>query len=446
MLKRIQALLRGTAVENLLAKGSLHAFLIQGCGAALLLLAEAVAARLLGIGQFGTYAFASAWVFVLSVLATLGFNHALLRFVPTYVAHADWGGLRGILRRANLWVLAAAIAMGVLGSLLLLGLSDCCLAPDRLTALLTALLIVPVLALSGLRQAVLRGLGRIPQALAPEWLLRPLLLIALLYAGARLLAVPLSASMALACALAASTVAFAVGAYWQRRALPGEMHAHAPVYRDRLWLGVAAPLLLLIGLNLVSSRLDVILLGMLAPIEQVGIYSAASRVADVVVFGLVSSNAVVAPLIARLHATGRHDELQRMVALAAKGICLLTLPLALLLLLFGRPILGLFGSGFEAGYPVLVILICGQLVNALAGPVGYLMTMTGHQNRAAAIVGMAALLNLLLNLLLIPRWGMLGAAVATAASTASWNLLMLRFVHKELAIRCSALHLFGRSA
>lgn len=445
MLKRIQSLLRGTAVENLLAKGSLHAFLIQGCGAALLLLAEAVVARLLGISQFGTYAFASAWVFVLSVIATLGFNHALLRFVPTYVAHADWGGLRGIMRRANLWVLATAIAMGALGSLLLLSLRDCCLAQGSLPSLLIALLIVPVLALSGLRQAVLRGLGKIPQALAPEWLLRPLLLMALLYAATRLLPVPLSASMALVCALAASTGAFAVGAYWQRRALPGEMRVHAPVYRDRLWLGVAAPLLLLVGLNLVSSRFDVILLGMLAPIEQVGIYSAASRVADVVVFGLVSSNAVVAPLIARLHATGRHDELQRMVALAAKGICLLTLPLALLLLLFGRPILGLFGSGFEAGYPVLVILICGQLVNALAGPVGYLMTMTGHQTEAARIVGISAIINVALNGLLIPLIGMLGAAIATAVSTATWNLLMLSYVHKKLALKSSALHAFSSS-
>jgi O-antigen/teichoic acid export membrane protein len=164
-----------------------------------------------------------------------------------------------------------------------------------------------------------------------------------------------------------------------------------------------------------------------------------------VVFGLVSANAVVAPLIARLHATGRHDELQHMTKLAAKGICLMTLPIALVLLIFGRQILELFGEGFSAGYPVLAILVCGQLVNALAGPVGYLMSMTGHQNKAAAIVGFSACLNLALNGLLIPLWGMLGAAIATALSTATWNILMLRFVQKELEIRCSALQFFGRA-
>lgn len=446
MIKKLSALLDGTGVENLLAKGSFHAFMIQGSGAALLLLTEAIAARLLGVAQFGIYAMASAWIFVLALVASLGFNHALLRFVPTYLAHEDWGGLRGIVRRSNLWVIAAAVVLGIGGSLLLLALQECCVDPAILPAFFIAFLIVPMLALSGLRQAVLRGLGRIAQALAPEWLLRPLFLIALLVAGAFFLPPPLAASTALGFALLATIAAFAVGAYLQHRALPTQLRAHAPVYRDRAWLTVAAPMLLIVGLSLISSRLDVIMLGMLSDIEQVGIYSAASRVADVVVFGLVSANAVVAPMIARLHATGRHDDLQKVVGLAAKGICLLTLPLALALLLFGQQILGMFGSGFSAGYPVLVILVCGQLVNALAGPVGYLMTMTGHQNHAARIVGISALLNLALNGLLIPRWGMLGAAFATAVSTATWNILMLRFVQKELSIHCSALRLFGTRA
>lgn len=429
---------------NMLAKGSLYAFLIQGIGAFLVLLTETVVARLLGVGQFGIYAMASAWIYVLALVASLGFNHALLRFVPTYIAHEDWGGLRGIVRRANLWVIAAATVLGIGGSLLLLALQRCCIAPAVLPAFFIAFMIVPVLALSSLRQAVLRSLGSIAQALAPEWLLRPLIFIALLAGAAAILPAPLQASAALSFNLAATIAAFAMGAFWQHRAISPHLRGCAPVYRDREWLSVAAPLLLIVGLNMISSRIDVIMLGMLSEIEHVGIYSAASRVADVVVFGLVSANAIAAPMIARLHSTGRHEELQKIVQLAAKGIFLLTLPIALILLIFGHQILGLFGQEFSDGYPVLVILVCGQLVNALAGPVGYLMTMTGHQNHAARIVSISALMNLTLNVLLIPLWGMLGAAVANALSTATWNILMLRFVKKELSIQSSAIIFLDR--
>lgn len=444
MIKKLSALLGGTGEENLLAKGSFHAFLIQGCGAALLLLTEAIAARLLGITQFGIYAMVSAWIFVLALIASLGFNQALLRFVPTYLAHEDWGGLRGIVRRANLWVITAAVVLGIGGSLLLLSLQKCCVDPAILPAFFIAFMIVPVLALSSLRQAVLRSLGSIAQALAPEWLLRPLIFIALLAGAAATLPSPLQASTALSFNLAATIAAFAMGAFWQHRAISPHLRGYAPVYRDREWLSVAAPFLLIIGLSMISSRIDVIMLGMLSEIENVGIYSAASRVADVVVFGLVSANAIAAPMIARLHATGRHEELQRIVRLAAKGIFLLTLPIALILLIFGHQILGLFGQEFADGYPVLVILVCGQLVNALAGPVSYLMTMTGHQNHAARIVSISALMNLALNILLIPLWGMLGAAVANALSTATWNILMLRFVKKELSIQSSAIIFLDR--
>jgi O-antigen/teichoic acid export membrane protein len=446
MIKKFASLLAGTGVENTLTKGSFHAFLIQGTGAALILMTEAIAARLLGITQFGIYAMVSAWIFVLALIVSLGLNHALLRFVPTYLAHEDWGGLRGIIRRSNLWVIIAATLLGTGGSLLLIALQGCCINPAILPAFFIAFVIVPVLALSNLRQAVLRGLGNIAQALAPEWIVRPLAFIALLAAGTALLPLPLQADTALCFNLAATIAAFAIGAYWQHRSLPLHIRTCAPVYRDREWLSVAAPLLLIVGLNLISSRIDILMLGLLSEIEQVGIYSAASRVADVVVFGLISANAIAAPMIARLHSTGRHEELQRMVRLAATGIFLLTMPIALALLIFGHQILGLFGQGFSAGYPVLVILVCGQLVNALAGPVGYLMTMTGHQTKAMKIVGVSAIMNLALNGLLIPIFGMTGAAIATAVSTATWNIMMLRFVHAELSIQSSAIQLFGRRA
>lgn len=442
MIKKTLIYLGGAQIENILIKGSLIAFLIQGAGAALLLSTEILVARLLGVSQFGIYSMATAWINVLGLIGTLGLNHALLRFVPTYVAQGDWGSLRGLIRRANLWVGLAASAFSLTGIAILIALRNSGHVGSEIESAFTvALCAIPFLVLSNLRQSVLRGLDRIAYALLPEFILRPIMVISLLVVTALMLTRPLDATNALSLSLIAAIFAFVVGALWQHKFLPDPIRLHLPVFHDREWLVTALPLLLIVGLNLISSRIDIIMLGMLSDVENVGVYSAASRIADVIVFGLVSANAVVAPMIARLHSTGRHQELQKMVRLAAKGIFLFTVPVALLVMVFGREILALFGAGFSEGYPVLAILVGGQIVNALAGPVGYLMSMTGHQEKAAKMVALSAGLNLLLNVILIPSFGMIGAAVATAMSTATWNILMLRFVRMELVLDSSAISL-----
>lgn len=442
MIRRAVSLLKGKEIESILARGSLLAFLIQGSGAALILLTEVVVARLLGVSQFGIYSMATAWIYVLALLATLGFNHALLRYVPFYLAQGDLGSLRGIIRRSNLWAGLAALIIASSGIVALHTFKvDAAIALPFILALLA----IPFQVLSSLRQAVLRGMDKIAHALAPEFIFRPVMLILLLLGMATIAGRPLEASTAFSLSLVAVILSFGMGAFWQYRLLPKGFRNHAPVYRDREWLHVAMPLLLIVGLNLISGRIDVIMLGMLSSVEHVGIYSAASRVADVIVFGLVSANAVLAPLISRLHSTGSHEELQKMVALAAKGIFLFTVPVALFVVVFGEGILAIFGQEFNKGYQVLVILVCGQLVNALAGPVGYLMTMTGHQMKAAKMVAASAVLNLALNSILIPYMGMTGAAIATAMSTATWNILMMHFVKRELSIQSSVIQFLGNS-
>lgn len=414
-----------------LAQGSLSAFAIQGGGAILLLGVEMLLGRWLGAAQFGLYALANAWVAVLGLIAALGFNQALLKFVPVYEAQGAWAELRGILRFSNAWVGLVAGTILIIGLGLLINLKSCCIDPGVVVVFAWALGTLPFFAWASLRQASLRGLGAVGRAFLPEYVMRPLLLLFCLF-QARKLGYTLDAATVLALNFVAVVSTFAIGAWWLYRSLPRQIKAVAPVYRGREWFGVAMPLLLIIGFNLISNRIDVLWLGWFVSTAEVGIYAAASRIAEIVVFALVSANAIAAPLIARLHAGGEHAELQRLVRLVARGIFAATLPVALLILFFGRELLTLFGPEFAEGYIVLAILVGGQLVNALSGPVGYLLTMTGHQRTALRVVGGAALLNLTLNALLIPRFGMLGAAVATAMSLASWNLLMLRAVRQKL--------------
>jgi O-antigen/teichoic acid export membrane protein len=431
MIQRIARLLRGEGIDSLLARGSAQSFLIQGTGALLLLVTEILTARLLGPQAFSVYSMAMAWVYILALLGTLGLNQALLKLVPAYEATGEWGLLRGAIRRANLWAGTATILLAIIAIGILWALGSCCMDKALVPVFLVAIAIIPVQVFSSLRQAVLRGLHRISSALAPEFILRPVLFGMALIAFSFWAGTP-GAVEVLTFYLASSCVAFMVGVYLLQRSFPAEVIRHPAAYRDREWLAVALPLLIIVGLNLISTRIDIVMLGALSRADEVGTYAAASRVADIVVFGLAAANAVVAPIIARLYAVGDRGSLQQIVRHVAQGIALFTLPIALILTLFGKPILGLFGAGFEDGYAVLLVLLAGQIINALAGPVGYLMAMTGHQVKAMKIVAISAASNIVLNGVLIPMHGAIGAAVATAISVMIWNVMMLCFVRAEL--------------
>ncbi|MGH2542589.1 MAG: polysaccharide biosynthesis C-terminal domain-containing protein, partial [Ardenticatenaceae bacterium] len=163
--------------------------------------------------------------------------------------------------------------------------------------------------------------------------------------------------------------------------------------------------------------------------------------ATLVAFTLTAANMVLAPYIAQLYAAGDNTRLQHMVTRGAQVILLTALPVAGTFIFFGEPILAsVFGDAYRAGAAALAILCLGQLVNAGAGSVGLILNMTGHERDTAVGVAAAAAANLILNLILIPRFGIEGAAVATAVSLATWNVLLCRRVYRRVGIRSAAFH------
>jgi O-antigen/teichoic acid export membrane protein len=186
------------------------------------------------------------------------------------------------------------------------------------------------------------------------------------------------------------------------------------------------------------------MLGFLATPSDVGIYTAASRTSNLVLLALTAVNALAAPLIADLFARGEVKELQRV----ATGVVHLafwpSLVLAGALLLAAPLVLGMFGGEFVLARDALTILVLANLVSVGVGSVGYLMNMTGNQNLMATVVGAAALLNIVFNLLAIPRFGVAGAAAATGISVAFWNLGLNAAVKRRVGVRPSIVHAVGR--
>jgi O-antigen/teichoic acid export membrane protein len=161
----------------------------------------------------------------------------------------------------------------------------------------------------------------------------------------------------------------------------------------------------------------------------------AVSIATLVAFGLQAVTMVVAPHFARLYTQNDMARLQRLVTLSARAILAVALPVVLVLVLFGEPLLRLiFGEEYSGGYTPMAILAGGQLVNAAIGSVGVLLNMTGHERETARGVAIAAAANVALNLLLIPPFGLNGAALATALSMTLWNLVLWQAVRLRLNI------------
>lgn len=432
----LRHILHGQGVGAVFARGAGGAFLGKTLGMGLGFLLQIFMARMLGVDQFGFYMYALAWVYIAMMLALLGFDTAILRFIARYQAQQDWAKLRGMLGHAMQWVLVAGLAAAAIIALI------AWLAGERLESgfaqvLFAAAPLVPLFALSSLRQSALRGYKQVFRAELPDSVFRPLLIMALagiwwLWQG------QFDAVEAMYFQIASALAAFLIGGWWLRQATPQEARRAVPEH-DGEWLKVALPMLMISGLHLILKQTDVVMIGAMVGARDSGIYAAMVRLADLAVFGLTAANAITAPMISELYSTGRKAELQRLLTLSSRAVLAFTIAVSLFLIFAGEWVAGLFGPEFVAGVIPLWILLAGQAVNAATGPVGYLMTMTGHQNAALMIQGLAAAINVALNLLLIPSMGMTGAAIATATAMIFWNIVMLVYVNRRLGLRSTFL-------
>jgi O-antigen/teichoic acid export membrane protein len=432
---RFVARLRGLAQaspwwELILRSGSV--LLVRVAGAGLGFAFNVALARVLGADGLGIYHLALTFALIASVVGRVGMDAALLKFGAT--SHAAMDGRRlAAVHRMGMGM--ATLGCGIVAASTFLAAdwlaatlySDPAIAaPLRLMSL--ALLPFALLNLYGelLKAGHHQALSSFVQGAA-----LPMVSLLLLFVFAGHLK---DASAAAAIYLAA-TVAVCLSSYvlW-RRSVPRGHSRETKSLRFRELLGTAMPMYGSAIADVVMTFSDVLILGMFATATEVGIYTAAARTALLTRFLLLANSAVVAPRFAALHAANDKEGVARLALRSTLLTTFSSVPLLLIFIVFPEKILSLFGPQFEAGAQVLIVLSIGQFVNAMTGPVGYLLNMSGFHRIEGRIAVVGALMTAGLCFALIPLWGLLGAAAANAIATASCNLLRVYFAKSRLGI------------
>ena len=442
---RVWALGQGKSFRATLIRGGAGSLAVKSANLVLSFLLAITLARTLGADGYGVYAFAMALVSLLAIPVQVGIPQVVLRETANAAVREDWGLMRGLWRWATRAALIFSAVMLVLG-LTAIWVYRADMDVTTATTLAIAFLLVPMLALGNLRSAALRGLQRVVLGQLPEAVIRPGGLFLLVTLWAMLSSSPLTPPVAMALNFAIVGVAFLFGAWILRSARPSGLVAKPePESEPTFWRRAAIPLALAGGLQLINGQTDIIVLGVFRPSEDVGVYRVTVQVAALVTFGLMAINQVIAPHISRLYTSGDLQKLQRLVTNAVVATSLLATVPAIALIFFADEILGaVFGDAFSVGAFALTVLVFGQLANAVMGPVAMVLNMTGHERSTLKGVGVAAALNVCLNIILIPQLGMDGAALSTAISLSAWNLLLAFSLKRDTGIRIGPLVLMGK--
>ncbi|MDB4885937.1 MAG: polysaccharide biosynthesis protein [Gemmatimonadetes bacterium] len=389
-------------------------------------------ARWLGPAAFGRYIFAMSWVGVLASVGALGLDTMLMRDLAAHHANGAWALAVGLLRWSTGVVLACTLSLGVLVALGGPHVAGGLGWPPWAWAITGAL--IPLSALLSLQQSALRGLHRLAWSQLPAFVAQPAAMLALIGVAVVLGAERIARDDAHAVLLQLLATGAALLLAWTllAAALPPAAGGVRPEYQRRAWSASASSFLLMSWLNAVNGRVDVLVLGALGGAAELGPYAAARRGAGLIPLALNVSVTAMAPALARLYAVGDAPGVRALFARMSRLSLFIGAPIALALMVGGQQFLRLYGPGFPVARAALAVLSAGELVNVTAGPVATLLVVTGHQRYVAAGVALGTVLNIVLCLLLVPRWGMNGAAVGAAGGVSAWNIVLWIHVHRRL--------------
>ncbi len=411
-------------------KGTSVAFSLKVLGAGISFGFNVLLARVFGAEGSGVYFLALTMTSIGTVFGRIGLDNALLRFVAIGQSAGDWPLVKGVYGKGFAFAFFASTAMTLLIYTLSPWIASSVFSKPDLKAPMQwmSLAIVPI-ALVMLYAEVLKGLKRIRDS----QLLQGVTIPALSILGLLVVGSSYGINGAVWAYTFAAFVSCLIGLMLWRLATP-QLKGIKGSFNTGKLLDSSIPLFRISVMNLSMNWVPIFMLGIWGTKADVGIFGVATRIAMLTSFILISVNSIAAPKFATLYREKNFTSLSSTARNATKLIAVLASPLLLLFIVAPAWVMGIFGPEFRGGSSLLVILAIGQYINVATGPVGFLLMMSGNERLMSNIITSVALANILLNIILIPLAGPLGAAIANATCLASMNLISAYFVWSRLRI------------
>jgi O-antigen/teichoic acid export membrane protein len=411
------------------------AFLIRVVSAAIAFASQILLARWMGGFEFGVYVYTWTWVLLLGGMVDLGLGSAAQRFIPEYIQLRQFNLLRGYLRGSRWLAAGIATAIALLGAAAVTLLAPHIGAAETIIPLYLACAALPLCGVAQVQSGVARSYNWVNLGLAPVYIQRQLALLGLM-ALAYALGLPTNAITAtLAGVVSLWGVTIGQLLVLNRR-LKRVVESGAKTYEVRSWLATSAPIFIVEAFYLLLTYADVIVVQQYRPPNEVAIYYAAVKTMALVAFIYFSVAQTIAHKFAQYHVAG---DRKRLVVFLRQSVRLTFWPSLgsiVVLLLCGRPLLHLFGRDFVSGYPLMFVISVGLLARAAVGPAERLLNMLGERRSCALVYASSFALNVVLCIVLIPQFGLLGAAVASALALVFESVSLFAVAKYRLGLHC----------
>ncbi len=417
------------------------AFLVRVGSAGLAYASQVFMARWMGDTEFGIYIYVWVSVLLIGHIANLGLVTTAQKFIPHYAETREPELLRGFLRGARVIGLVSGTVFALVGLLGLYFFSSH-LNSHTVVPFYLAAFCLPLYVLTDIQDGIGRSYDWTDIGLGGPYIVRPLLLLGAMVAAWGLGFVA-DAVTGMACALIATWMTGLVQALMLNPRLRRVAGEGVKRFAYGAWLKVSLPILLVEGFYMLLTYADIMVLERFVSPAEVAVYWAAVKTLALVAFVYFSVSAATAHRFSEYYISGDRGKLTALLSQAMRWTFLPSLAAVIGLVIVGKPMLWLFGAQYEPGYAYMLVLSLGVLARALVGPSEKFLSMQGQQWLCALIYSVALVCNVALCFVLIPHYGAMGAAMATASALCVESVSLFVVIRFRLGYRVS---LWGSTA
>ena len=415
-----------------LKKKSFLVLLINIISTILIFLMYYVLTNNLTFKSYSNYNYVITILSVLALICSLGFEISAQRFIPKINVEKKLSKIKTFIIKSFVYVFTfSMVVCGILNLILLFFKQN--ISQDLLNVFYIGSIMIPSLSLLLISSGILKGLKKPVISSLPKLILKPLIII-LIFSASAIFDKSFNAFQALGIDLFVTSFCLIIGMIFIFKSLTKEVLKSDTKNFENVWLKSSLTILCISILQLLIRSNDIIILGAFHGTESSGAYSIATRIAILSGFGLIAINSVIPAFISKYFARNNLITVQKISTFAARLNFTFSLFATFFIIYFENFILNVFGSEFLIASNSLKVLCIVQLFNSMSGSVGFILIMTGNQKSVLSILIKTTFLHLISCLILIPKFELLGASIATGITIILTNLLLTIKCVKKIGV------------